>query len=129
MSGGSYGYVSNEMENGHVDKAADYLDLAIAQLRRIAAADVQVMETEERNGYRIGTMRAGTDTERVLTEMALGALEQRLQRFAKAVADVADQARDLAPLFHELEWQQSGDTGIDRVQQFAREWANRQLAK
>lgn len=133
MSGGSYDYASYEMENGGIDKALRYLDSATSDLAEILARPAaQVYETEERinesgQKYKVGIPRPTTDAERLLTEMAVGALAARLAKAARAFDAARNAAKDMAELFHQLEWLASGDTGIDSFQAWAREWARLQL--
>jgi hypothetical protein len=131
VSGGSYDYASYEMETGRLDKALQYIVIASADLNRAASEAVKVYDHEDREvdgrKYRVATSRDATEAERVITEMALGALKLRMDAFCRLLAEAGKQAQEMAPLFHELEWWRSGDTGVESFMQWAREWATRKL--
>lgn len=132
MSGGSYAYAYSEMEEGEISKAARYVDLAVEDIRELCAAEVVSYDTEEKisdagTKYRIAHCRPATDEERIKTELALGALRTRIERFAETIATAQREARELAGVFKALEWRRSGDFGDSCVQEWAREWLDGQL--
>ncbi len=134
MSGGSYDYASYEMENGELTKARIHMDDAADDITRALDAPFEVYETQEATTpegrvYRTAKARLATSEEKLLAELGLCALRQLAQQFERAVNEAAQMAKDLAPLFHALEWYRSGDTGASDVQEFGRQWVQKKLGR
>jgi hypothetical protein len=118
VSGGSYEYAYCGMESGGIARAANCIDFAIEDIAEALAAPAERTWDREAKAYRPLTAQ-----EKHLTWLAIAGAQSHILEFQRLLKQASDKARELAPLFHELEWWRSCDRSVEGVQEFARTWA------
>ncbi len=109
MSGGAMDYLHWKMENGETDAAANRCDQMLDELVEVARS----IAAGERVSYINNASCAYPYPEDA--RVALAFARERLFRFKEKALELAGMAQELAPIAHAIEWDLSGDTGMDCV--------------
>ena len=131
MSGGSYDYLYQKMEDGDVSAFLRWVDELIEQYReldrRLVAGEIETWE-QSPGAPKGHTRRCQLQPEDVAAGgVAIPAVIAALMSAKAQAVLLGDTLRSLAALAHAAEWQKSGDTGADNTLFDAIDWMRARL--